>query len=39
VAVFRPSSGTWYLLRSTAGLTGQQFGQSGDVAIPAAFVP
>jgi len=39
VAVFRPSSGIWYLLRSTAGFTGVAFGQTGDKPIPSAFIP
>ncbi len=38
VAVFRPSAGTWYLLRSQAGFTGFQFGTSGDIPTPNAFV-
>jgi subtilisin family serine protease len=37
-AVFRPSTGTWYLLRTTAGFTGAQFGANGDVPTPNAFV-
>ncbi|MBK9438050.1 MAG: VCBS repeat-containing protein [Chloracidobacterium sp.] len=37
-AVFRPSSSTWYLNRSTAGVLIQQFGQSGDLPLPNAFV-
>lgn len=36
--VFRPSSGNWYLNRSTAGILIQQFGQTGDVPVPSAFV-
>jgi hypothetical protein len=32
-AVFRPSNGTWYIQRSTAGFTGTQFGASGDVPV------
>jgi hypothetical protein len=38
IAVFRPSNGTWYLNRSTAGFTGMQFGTSGDVPTPNAFI-
>jgi len=38
LVVFRPSLGTWYLLRTTAGFTGVQFGASGDVPTPNAFV-
>jgi subtilisin family serine protease len=37
-AVFRPSTGYWYLLRTTAGFTGAQFGTSGDVPTPNAFI-
>ncbi len=37
-AVFRPSDGTWYIQRSTAGTYIQQFGQSGDIPVPNAFV-
>ena len=37
VSVFRPTDGTWYLLRSTAGFTAQQFGASGDKTVPADF--
>ena len=34
-SVFRPSNGTWYVLRSETGLfTYNQFGTSGDVAAP-----
>jgi hypothetical protein len=33
-SVFRPSSGTWYLQRSTAGFAGLNFGVSGDIPIP-----
>ena len=39
IAVFRPSNGGWYLLRSTAGFTGVQWGTTGDIALPNAFVP
>ncbi len=37
-AVFRPSTSTWYVQRSTAGTLIQQFGQAGDLPVPAAFV-
>ncbi len=37
VSVFRPSNGTWYLQRSTAGFTGTAFGQNGDRITPADF--
>jgi len=38
IAVFRPSNGTWYILRSTQGFLGHQFGLSGDIPAPNAFV-
>jgi hypothetical protein len=37
VSVFRPSSGFWYLLQSTAGLTGVPFGLSTDKIVPADY--
>ncbi|MBP6002589.1 MAG: M20/M25/M40 family metallo-hydrolase [Pyrinomonadaceae bacterium] len=37
-AIFRPSSSTWYAQRSTAGSLIQQFGQTGDLPVPNAFV-
>ncbi len=37
VAVFRPSNGTWYLNRSTAGFAGIQFGIPTDVPAPADY--
>jgi len=36
-SVFRPSSGIWYLNRSTAGFTGMQLGMAGDHLVPADF--
>lgn len=36
--VFRPSAATWYISRSSGGTTIQQFGQTGDVPLPNAFV-
>nr|MBP9664221.1 VCBS repeat-containing protein [Pyrinomonadaceae bacterium] len=36
-SVFRPSSGAWYLQRSTAGFQGLQFGASGDKLAPADY--
>lgn len=37
--VFRPSNNTWFIQRSTAGTLIQQFGQTGDMPLPSAFVP
>ena len=37
VAVYR--NGTWYLLRSTAGLSIQSFGLAADRAIPKQYIP
>ncbi|MBK6749120.1 MAG: hypothetical protein IPG67_03700 [Acidobacteria bacterium] len=37
-AIFRPSNSTWFAQRSTAGTLIQQFGQSGDIPLPNAFV-
>jgi hypothetical protein len=37
VAVFRASSGGWYLSQSTAGFSGTLFGTAGDIATPADF--
>ncbi|MBP6002215.1 MAG: hypothetical protein KA746_02160 [Pyrinomonadaceae bacterium] len=37
-AVFRPSNSTGYFNRSTAGILIQQFGTTGDVPLPSAFV-
>lgn len=35
LAVFRPSTGTWYALRTSNGsVMGQAFGMSGDVPVP-----
>ena len=36
-SVFRPSSGSWYLLGSTAGFSAYQFGAPGDLLTPADF--
>lgn len=38
IAVFRPSTGIWYLLRSTSGFAAMQFGISTDRPVPGAFV-
>ena len=37
VSVFRPSTGTWYLLQSTVGFTGAAFGLSTDKIVPADY--
>jgi hypothetical protein len=37
IAVFRPSDGGWYLLRSQAGFTGLQFGIATDKAVAGDF--
>ena len=37
IAVFRPSEGNWYVLRSTAGFMGLQFGISTDIPAAADF--
>ena len=37
VSVFRPDNGVWYLLNSTSGFTGAQFGVSSDVIVPADY--
>lgn len=39
VAVFRPSDGVWYMLGSASGFGAAQWGMSGDIPSPAAFVP
>jgi hypothetical protein len=38
LAVFRPSTGVWYLQKSTEGFFAQSFGASGDTPVPSAFV-
>lgn len=38
-AVFRPSIGTWFVQRSTAGVFILQFGSAEDKPVPAAFIP
>ncbi|HSK71815.1 MAG TPA: VCBS repeat-containing protein [Pyrinomonadaceae bacterium] len=32
--IFRPSSATWFVLRSSGGTTIQQFGANGDALVP-----
>jgi hypothetical protein len=36
-AVYRPSTGTWYILQSEAGFTGVQFGIATDKLVPADY--
>jgi hypothetical protein len=38
-AVFRPSTGTWFINRSTAGILITNFGTTGDQPLPGVFVP
>ncbi|MGI8884038.1 MAG: FG-GAP repeat domain-containing protein, partial [Pyrinomonadaceae bacterium] len=38
IAVFRPSTGIWYLQRSTEGFTALPFGLRDDIPIPNVFV-
>jgi hypothetical protein len=39
-AVFRPSDGIWYVIKSsTGGFQGVQWGQNGDIPIPAKYLP
>lgn len=35
--VFRPSNGTWYMIRSRSGFYNQTFGQAGDKAVAADY--
>lgn len=37
-AVFRPSTGIWYVNGSSAGVSITQFGGSGDIPLPSAYV-
>lgn len=37
ISVFRPSTGAWYLLNSQDGFVGTQFGQNGDLIVPADY--
>ena len=37
ISVYRPSEGTWYLLQSSNGFTGIQFGIDSDKIVPADF--
>jgi len=36
--VFRSSNNTWYIQRTTAGTLIQQFGTTGDLPLPNAYV-
>ncbi len=36
-AIFRPSTGVWWVNRSTEGILAVQFGQDGDVPVPADY--
>ena len=37
VSVFRSSNGAWYIQQSTSGFTGVNFGQNGDLIVPADY--
>lgn len=37
IAVFRPSTGVWYIQESTAGSTSIRFGMNGDIPVPADY--
>ena len=39
LAVFRPTNVTWFVLKSSGGTLIQQFGLTGDIPVPSAFVP
>ena len=36
-AIFRPSTGEWWINRSTAGVFVLRFGQNGDIPVPADY--
>ena len=38
-AIFRPDGANWFIQRTTSGILIQQFGTTGDVPTPSAFVP
>ena len=38
IAIFRPSTGVWYMLRSTAGFAAMQFGISTDIPTPNVYI-
>ena len=35
--MFRPSTGQWFLSRTTAGFSSQNWGQSGDIPVAADY--
>lgn len=37
LTIFRPATATWYILRSSGGVTIQQFGAVGDVIVPSDY--
>ncbi len=37
VAVFRPSTGTWFIQKSTGGILTSVFGTNGDIPVPADY--
>jgi hypothetical protein len=37
VSVFRPSTGEWWIQKSTGGFTNPALGQDGDIPTPRAF--
>jgi hypothetical protein len=39
IALFRPSNGTWYIIKSTGGFQGYQWGISSDIPSPGVYVP
>lgn len=39
LSIFRPNGANWFILRSTQGILIQQFGATGDVPVPSAFIP
>jgi hypothetical protein len=40
IAIFRPSSGEWYVLRSSNNsYFSLQWGTNGDIPVPSAYVP
>jgi hypothetical protein len=39
IAIYRASNGMWFAMRSASGFFSQQFGLSGDKAVPNTFLP